>query len=542
MQSWYRLVGNIIIGICSIVICDMSFALEGIQSYQKNLHLSAEHKQKLAADIDRYYSADNLWDELRGEFSLSHYENNPDVQHQIDWYLNNQAFLIHSATRAAPYLYFILQQVRKRHLPAELALLPIIESAYNPFAYSSAGAAGIWQMMPKTASGLGIKQDWWYDGRRDVVASTQAALNYLSYLGSFFDGNWLWAIAAYDTGEGNVASAIRRNGQEGMNTDFWSLPLAQETREYIPRLMALAIIIAHPERYPIDFPAVPNAPYLAQVTVDGQIDLKHAADLAGLALDRFKQLNPGYNRGKTAQGSDKLILPIENVEQFSENLARSPLHNNINWIRYTVKSGDNIYTIAKNFNTKPSILAKANPLLAVKNLKPGSQLMIPKTILGFSKEISQRAQSFQPMISHFTKNHKFSTRTTKNTPYINSAAAETLDGHYMLRPGDTLYVVRTGDTLQKIATHFHTTTSVLMTANRLQKKVNVGDNLIIPTHQVDTPGMSPGDTVYIVRKGDTIEKVSKKFNTSAANVRLVNLLASNHLDEGKQIVIPGRLG
>jgi membrane-bound lytic murein transglycosylase D len=225
-----------------------SLSVEGIQIYQKNLQ-SPEHKQMLAEDITRYRNADNLWDVLREEFTLPHYEDNPAVQEKIEWYMNNQDFLLRSATRAAPYLYYILQQVKKRHLPAELVLLPIIESGYNPFAISNMGAMGIWQMMPDTASGLGIKRDSWYDGRRDVIASTRAALNYLAYLQSFFDGNWLLAIAAYNTGEGNVLAAIRRNIREGYGTDFWSLPVAQQTKDYVPRLLALAVIISHPDLF-----------------------------------------------------------------------------------------------------------------------------------------------------------------------------------------------------------------------------------------------------------------------------------------------------
>ena len=270
-----------------ILICSLSDEVlaasnsEGIQEYQKNLHLSPIHKQKLADDITRYRNADNLWDVLRDEFALPHYEKNYAVQAKIEWFMNNQDYLLRSASRAAPYLYYISQQVRKRHLPAELVLLPIIESGYNPFSVSNMGASGIWQLMPDTASGYGVKRDWWYDGRRDVIASTRAALNYLSYLQSFFEGNWLLAIAAYNTGEGNVLAAIKRNIRDGRDTDFWSLPVAQQTRDYVPSLLALAVIISHPEKYPVYFPPIQSAPYLAQVEVGTQINLKHAATLAG---------------------------------------------------------------------------------------------------------------------------------------------------------------------------------------------------------------------------------------------------------------------
>ena len=223
-----------------VVICTMiggaSFASpssEGIQIYQKNLHLSPEHKQKLADDITRYRNADNLWDVLREEFALPHYEDNPMVQEKIEWYMNNQDYLLRSASRAAPYLYYILQQVKKRHLPAELVLLPIIESGYNPFSLSNVGAAGIWQLMPDTATSLGVRQDWWYDGRRDVITSTRAALSHLSYLQSFFEGNWLYTLAAYNTGEGNLLSAIKRNIRDGKDTDFWSLPLSQDRKSVV---------------------------------------------------------------------------------------------------------------------------------------------------------------------------------------------------------------------------------------------------------------------------------------------------------------------
>ncbi|HSW71201.1 MAG TPA: transglycosylase SLT domain-containing protein, partial [Gammaproteobacteria bacterium] len=230
---WIKQLVSILFG--SLLINHLSYASltqEGIQIYQKND--GAIVKKATADDVLRYHSADNLWDVLRSEFTLSSEEYNPAVQENIDWLMNDGDFLTRTSLRAAPYLYFIHQQVKKRKLPIELVLLPIIESGYNPFIYSTAGAAGIWQIMPNTATGFGIKQDWWYDGRRDVVVSTRGALDYLSYLFDFFDGNSLLAIAAYNSGEGAVMSAIRRNIREGKSTDFWSLPLPRETRTYVP--------------------------------------------------------------------------------------------------------------------------------------------------------------------------------------------------------------------------------------------------------------------------------------------------------------------
>jgi membrane-bound lytic murein transglycosylase D len=475
--SWYKKILAMACALVSTVCFAATNPSDGL--LQNNAHLTSEHKQKLAKAIVRYRNADNLWDVLREEFVLPHYEDNPYVREQIVYLMNHQEFLMHSAEHAAPYLYFILQQVRKRHLPAELVLLPMIESAYNPFAYSYAGAAGVWQMMPDTATGYGVKQNWWYDGRRDVISSTKAALDYLSYLGSFFEGNWLLALAAYNTGEGNMISAIRKNYRIGRSTEFWSLPVSQQTRDYVPRLLALAEIISHPDRYSIEFPYVKNAPYLAQIDVGAQIDLRRAANYAGLELKDMLHLNPGFNRKTTAPyGPHKLILPIENVRQFSENFSRNPNFRNMN--------------LGSNEKYRP-----------IKNI--------------FKRN---RAQQKNPM--------------------------QKLNPPYVMQPGDTIYMVRNSDTLQKIAKHYQLLPETLVAVNRLKSNyVSAGDKLIIPTHIATVqPTFSnkydiiPGDTVYMVRKHDTIEKIAKKFNVSPSHIRIVNYLASNDVSEGDRLVIP----
>lgn len=549
---------------------------DGIQIYQKNLHLSEEHKQKLADDINRYHNADNIWDELRREFVLPHYEDNPEVQNQINWFMNHQDFLLNTANRAAPYLYFILQQTRKRHLPAEFVLLPMMESGYNPFAYSNKGASGIWQMMPGTASGFGIKQNWWYDGRRDVVASTSAALDYLTYLGSFFEGNWLLAIAAYDTGEGNVLSGIRKNIRDGLNTDYWSLPLADETRIYVPRLLALAVIISNPDEYPIRLPAVRNAPYLAQVDIGTQIDMKHASMLAGLSLKLFKQLNPGYNRSSTdPNGPYKIILPIEHVEQFTENLTHSPVYEKqVKWIRYTVRSGDTLASIAKKFKTSKMVLRKSNPRLA-SNIRPGKHLMIPTVTTTLSTIADSSTQFFAsknndqtvstPASSPFstptptetksvfsentnTEPH-FSNQASVQTEYhaITTALENTESPKYSLQPGDTLYMIRNGDDLAKVSRRFHVPIETLASVNRVNTSdsLHPGNQLIIPTHVANEPQkyqLASGDTIYMVRKGDDIEKIARRFHTTPSQIRLANLLSNNAVQEGDRLVIPTHLG
>ena len=521
----------------------VSFALpntDGIQVYQKNVHLLPEHKKKLAADISRYHQADNLWDVLRDEFTLPHYEDIPAVQDKIEWFMNNQDFLLRAATRSGPYLYYILQQVKKRHLPAELVLLPIVESGYNPLALSHAGAAGIWQLMPNTASGLGVQSDWWYDGRRDVLTSTRAALNYLAYLQRFFDGNWLLAIAAYNTGEGNVLSAIKRNIRDGRDTDFWSLPVAQETRDYVPSLLALATIISNPDRYPIYFPPVRNAPYLAQVDIGTQINLKYAATLAGLSDQRMKQLNPGFNRpSSSSRGPYRLTLPIENVVKFTENLSLSPFvqQPQINWSHYRVKSGDTLALVAKKFGTTTVAIRKLNHLSPKNNLAHGSNLLIP-----INKTKTMPAAAIAPTTA--MKNVPLEKRIEENIITLETAGRK-----YTLQPGDTIYMVRLKDTPESIAKRFSISSKALRAANQLNnRKLAPGERLVIPTHtavavaKTRSPtasnNLAPGDTLYMVRRGDTIAKIAQKFHTTPAAIRLSNLTDDSGIHEGDNLVIP----
>jgi membrane-bound lytic murein transglycosylase D len=410
----------------------------------------------------------------------------------------------------------------------------MIESAYNPFVYSSAGAGGIWQLMPDTATGYGVKQNWWYDGRRDVIASTKAALDYLVYLGGFFDGNWLLAIAAYNTGEGNVLAAIRRNVRDSKNTDFWSLPVHQQTREYVPRLLALASIITNAEKYSLQFPSVSNAPYLAQIDMGGQIDLKYAANLAGLSLRELKQLNPGYNRATTdPNGSFKIIVPIENVAQFSENLLSSPTYERVHWNHYKVRSGDTLLAIAKKFNTTAEMLTNMNSLTST-HVKPGVQLIVPHSI----PDISQKILDSEKQII---------TARNKPKPLIKSKPTvmpveKTISGPYTLQPGDTLYIVRSSDTLQKVASRFHINLKTLLAANNFKntRTISSGMQLVIPTHlnYKEKYQLMAGDTVYMVRLGDTLDKIANKFHTTSPAIRVANLMANNNIQEGDRLVIP----
>lgn len=319
----------------------------------------------------------NLWDHMRSAFLLSALDERAEVQAQIKWYARHQQYLNRTINRAAPYMYYILEQVQQRNLPAELVLLPIMESAYNPFANSNRGAVGLWQLIHSTANGFGVKQDWWYDGRRDIYASTNAALDYLTYLQSFFGGNWLLAIAAYDAGEGGVSVAVRRNARDGKNTDFWSLQLPAETRSYVPRLLALACIINNPSKYSLTLPEITDQPYLQQVDLGTPVNLAQAAKLAGMSLAQLKQLNPGYSHTMTGpNGPYKLLLPIDRIAIFKQNLASVPGLTKTTYAHYKVKKHDTLAGIAKRYNTTLLEICEENHLKSHK-APVGKMLMIP---------------------------------------------------------------------------------------------------------------------------------------------------------------------
>lgn len=271
-----------------------------------------------------------LWGPIRAHLQLtSREENQPSVQKQIRWFVKNPAYLNDAVSRAAPYMGYVYTQVAKRNLPTELVLLPIIESGYNPSATNaSSGAAGMWQLMSSTARAYGVHQDRGFDGRRDLYSSTNAALNYLSYLRSFFSGDWLLAIAAYDTGEGNVQNAIRHNTAHDKNTHFWVLPLALETRSYIPRLLALAAIVKDPAKYGVTLPPISAKPYLQLVAVGKTgMSLTHAAKLAGMNLSLLQQLNPGVKSSKATLTQGEFALPIDRIALYRKQLAAMPSGN-----------------------------------------------------------------------------------------------------------------------------------------------------------------------------------------------------------------------
>ncbi|MGB1110769.1 MAG: transglycosylase SLT domain-containing protein, partial [Gammaproteobacteria bacterium] len=250
----------------------------------------------------------DLWARIRQSYSLGNHDHER-IDYELKRYAGKNGFFKRIAERADPYLFLIVEEMERNGIPGEVALLPIVESAFKPFAYSHGRASGLWQFISATGLRYGMKQSWWYDGRRDVLASTQGAAKYLNTLKDHFDGNWLLALASYNTGEYRVLREMKKNRQAGKPTDFWNLDLPRETEAYVPRLLAMAKIIADPAKYGIDLPPISNEPKLAVVETGGQLDLAIAADMAGISLDELYRLNPGFNRWATdPDGPHRLLV------------------------------------------------------------------------------------------------------------------------------------------------------------------------------------------------------------------------------------------
>lgn len=324
------------------------------------------------AEEDRYWADESalpvlapmpgeLLTRLRAGFSLPA-SADPSIRQELATYAKSKTYLDRVFGRSERYLYHVVTEVEARGLPMELALLPVVESAYNPYAYSGGRAAGIWQFIPGTAARYSLKQNWWQDQRRDVVASTAAALDYLQKLNAIFDGDWLLTIAAYNTGEMAVQRAMRRNRAAGLPTDFWHLQLPAETRVYVPRLMAIRELVMNPEQYGITLPAIADAPYFRRVETGGQIDLRVAAQLAGISTEELHALNPGYNRWATdPSGPHVLYVPVDVADTFATAVAGLGAAQRLSLANHVVAEGDTLSSVARDYKVAVEALRALNP-------------------------------------------------------------------------------------------------------------------------------------------------------------------------------------
>jgi len=454
----------------------------------------------------------DIWVRVRNGFNIDDTVDNPRLQAELKWYAKHQKYLDRVVARSEPFLHYVLSEAEKRQLPTELVLLPIVESAYQTFAYSHGRASGIWQFIPSTGKIYGLKQNWWYDGRRDVYASTQAALKYLENLNREFKGNWLHALAAYNSGSGTVRRAIRKNKKRGKPTDFWSLKLPKETQAYVPKLLALKRLINNPADYGITLNCVSDMPYFEAVDIHAQLDLAMAADLAEIDLDRLYQLNPAFNHWATAPyGPHRLLIPVDNADAFKENLAKIPEAERVKWKRHKIKPGQTLSHIADRYSVSVSSLKRLNNLRS-NSIREGKYLVIP---------VSSRKLSDYNLTAYQRK------KTLQN----------------IRRKGNKItHIVKRGDTFWDLSRTYRVNSHNIARWNgmAIRDPLREGQKLVIWTKVPTTKSASNGrNTIqrisYRVRNGDSLYLIAQKFNVAISDLKRWNTLTSKYLQPGQKI-------
>lgn len=443
----------------------------------------------------------DLWQRIRNGYAMTDSALHTKTQKQLNWFVKHPEYVDRVVERARPYLHYIVDQIEQRNMPLEIALLPVVESGFQPFAYSSGRAAGIWQFIPGTGKIYGLDQTWWYDGRRDIIESTRAALDYLQKLHNDF-GDWQLALAAYNCGEGAVGRAIKRNKKLGKATDFWSLSLPRETSAYVPKLLAVAELVKQPEKYNINLSPINNSPFLTVVEVGSQIDLALAAKLAGLTKDEMYQLNPGFNRWATRpNGPHRLVVPLDKSGLFLDGLLDYPFDKRVQWTRHKIKNGESLGGIARHYKTTVAVIKEANGLSS-SAIRAGHNLLIP-----------------------------MSSGSSTNLPSTHSQRLAT-GKNKANRGTKKIHTVKAGDTWWDLARANKVSVRKLTKWNGKSSKdtLKLGQKLVVWTGEKELASNKSVRTIrYKIRSGDSLWKISKKFNVSVAQVRDWNGLSDRTL-------------
>lgn len=438
----------------------------------------------------------DAWQRIRKGFQLQEHLDNPRIDQQRLWFASRGRSIEIISERSNPYLFYIIESLEERNMPLELALLPMIESAYDPLAYSRSHASGLWQFIPSTGRHFKLSQTYWYDERRDIMASTQAALTYLAYLNDMFEGDWLLALAAYNAGEGTVSRAIKRNIERGLPTDYWNLNLPAETQAYVPKLLAVSQLIQNPEAYGINLSPVANEPYFTQIPLKQQMDISRLAKLAKIEEDQLLQLNPAYNQNITFGGPKHLLVPTDSAELLAAKLALMKPSNMVQWEKYTVRAGDNLSKIANKHYVSVSLIQDINKL-PNNDLRIGQVLNIPKSPNNAASNLAQYARSAAP-------------RRT--------------------------YTVRQGDTLSRIATQQKVSVNELKRWNKLSSDaLKIGQNLSLAANT--QPPRKTSATLYKVRSGDSLYAIAKRHKVSLKQLQNWNPKVSKALKPGQTLAL-----
>ncbi|WP_448680247.1 LysM peptidoglycan-binding domain-containing protein [Pseudomonas nicosulfuronedens] len=513
----------------SIVL--LAAGLAGCQSTQQTASNSQIRSASRAVDVQfnpAWTQAQNdIWERMRGGFQLQDQLNtNPRIERQRLWFMSNQSFLENASERGAPYMHYVVERLEERDMPLELALLPMIESSYNPMAVSRAQAVGLWQFIPSTGTHFNLRQTNFYDGRRDITASTNAALTYLSRLHDMFNGDWLLALAAYNAGEGTVSRAIERNERLGLPTDYWNLPLPQETQDYVPKLLALSQLVNAPTIYGINLSPIANQPYFTSIRVKPGLDLSQVAAAGDLDQDELQQLNPAFKRGVTLDGPHHLLVPLAKADSLKagvENLQPVQLKPLVTTVasssgsRYRVRKGDSLHSIAQRYRLSVAELKAANRLSA-NRLRNGQTLVIP-------------GQPGRPTIEPESPRQLAQVESSKT---VASARVATRS-----------YTVKNGDTLWSIAKKNSVEVADLKRWNGLDSHgVKPGQTLKLQSAAAtqlasSSKSKSKQDTAtyYKVKQGDSISMIAKRFNVETQHIQRWNPRTGKALKPGQTLTL-----
>jgi len=481
------------------------------------IHPIADGNVDLGKSAEEDYLSNDVWQRIRSNLELS-IPDNPRIASQRAWFLKHPSYLNRVAKRAEPFLYYIVEALEANNIPVEIALLPIVESAFDPFAYSHGRASGMWQFVPGTGKRFGMKQNWWYDGRRDVVASTEGAIQYLQYLHKFFDGDWMLALAAYNSGEGRVRRAVRSNKKKNLPTDFWSLDLPKETREYVPKLLALADIVKRSDEFKIKLLKIDNNSVISRVNIGSQLDLAKAAQLAKLTLTELQRLNPGFNRWATdPDGPHYLLLPNHKIADFKIGLAKLSKKERLAWQRYQIKSGDSLGKIAQKFNTEIALIKQVNNVKG-NQIRAGKFLLIPVATASLDSYLLSQDQRLAKTQNKVVAGEK------------------------------RIHIVKSGDTLWDLSRSYKVSTRSIAKWNGMAPRdtIKPGQKLVIwqktAVNTTAKNSLTPSEQAimrnitYRVRKGDSFARIADKFNVSITDIERWNSLnRKKYLQPGQML-------
>ncbi|MFT7138989.1 MAG: membrane-bound lytic murein transglycosylase D [Candidatus Azotimanducaceae bacterium] len=443
---------------------------------------------------------DDIWERIRRGFTLDHHVDQKRVLSELNWYIRHPDYLNRVATRATRYMHYIVEEIEARNLPMELALLPIVESAFDPFAYSHGRASGLWQFIPSTGRLYGLKIDQWYDGRRDVPAATNAALNYLSDSHKSLNNDWFLSLAAYNSGEGNVRHSMRKNKRAGKPIDFFSLSLFRETRAYVPRLLAISALVANPEKYGITLKPIPNEAYFEQIEIGSQMDLAIAADLADISIEELYLLNPAYNKWAThPKGPHRLLVPTAKAVKFNTALITLTADQRLRWRTHNIKSGESLSVIANRYGTSVATIKEANNIRG-NTIVTGQELLVP--MAAASSQNYELSQGERLKTTHAIAKRKTGVEPVK-------------------------YVVRPGDNLWDLSRKFKVSTRSLAKWNGMAPTDTLfpGREILVFGGEASQLAALPESrgvirkVNYRVRRGESLSRIATKFNTSVSQIK-----------------------